>query len=349
MSKAAAGDSDILETVLWAHLRLQQYDEATAFAESHGMLRDPSTREQLRLARAHPLTMEMVGLTILPFTDDALSPYMPGISVKVDGHDQIARLDTGGSFLHLTRTQAKQMGVQHAGATREFAGLMSGTVSYGTTHLELGDIRIDNVPTAVHADRTIASAPIAEAFGVEVGPIIGTNILALFASTIDSHGKRLVLSNPDDPAVNREHQIMFQGPAWQPTVDIPFGLIESHMLVALATYGDRTMPMFVDSGLVAVDTEHGQAAVLIPLETATLWSLSNLKPKQLTTLQNSFALMSVSRDDGTAMVVSDRTWKQFGQWSGVHVTGLISYGFLKHYAWSIDFRRRVLSIHRPAG
>ena len=51
----------------------------------------------------------------------------------------------------------------------------------------------------------------------------------------------------------------------------------------------------------------------------------------------------------TAVVVPDRTWRAFGEWSGIRVEALLSHAFLKHYAWTIDFDRRVYLLHDRAG
>lgn len=43
----------------------------------------------------------------------------------------------------------------------------------------------------------------------------------------------------------------------------------------------------------------------------------------------------------TAFGVPDKTWKDFGDWGGLTVDGLISWGFLKNFTWTIDFDRHV--------
>jgi hypothetical protein len=47
----------------------------------------------------------------------------------------------------------------------------------------------------------------------------------------------------------------------------------------------------------------------------------------------------------TAFVVTDRTWRQFGDGSGLDVTALLSHAYFKQYAWTLDFDRQVYMLH----
>jgi hypothetical protein len=50
----------------------------------------------------------------------------------------------------------------------------------------------------------------------------------------------------------------------------------------------------------------------------------------------------------TAVAVPDRTWRAFGDWSGIRVDALLSHAFLKRYTWTIDFDRHVYLFHEAA-
>ena len=60
------------------------------------------------------------------------------------------------------------------------------------------------------------------------------------------------------------------------------------------------------------------------------------------------ALGSAERDDMTAFVVSNRTWRQFGDWSRLKVAALLSHAFFKRYSWTLDFDRQVYWLHEAA-
>ena len=65
-------------------------------------------------------------------------------------------------------------------------------------------------------------------------------------------------------------------------------------------------------------------------------------------LDEAVALGSAEQRGLTAFVVADRTWRQFGDWSGIEVTALLSHAYFKHYAWTLDFDRQTHLLHEPA-
>ena len=42
----------------------------------------------------------------------------------------------------------------------------------------------------------------------------------------------------------------------------------------------------------------------------------------------------------TAYPIPDPTWRDFGDWGGIRVDALVSWGYLRHFSWTIDFDRR---------
>ena len=186
--------AELDEPILWSHVRLGDIAATQTFAEGRGLLRSAAVREQLRLAREQPLSVHSSEAVDIPFTDDAFTSLMPGIAVRLGGHALVARLDTGGSFVHLSQRQARALGIQYGGCGRDFAGLTTASVCYGIADLDLGTARLRNVPVHVHANHTLPVAAVGSAFGAKVDLIIGTNVLAQFLTTIDAPGQRLVLS-----------------------------------------------------------------------------------------------------------------------------------------------------------
>ena len=45
-------------------------------------------------------------------------------------------------------------------------------------------------------------------------------------------------------------------------------------------------------------------------------------------------------DGLTAYPIPDSAWRDFGDWGGIRVDALVSWGFLRHFSWTIDFDRR---------
>ena len=217
--------SELDEPILWSHLRLGDVAAAHAFAERRGLLRNRATKERLRLAAEKPLRVEMCGVIELPFTGDPFSPLMPGVDVQVQGRPMVARLDTGGSYLHVTRSQARALGIEYGGCERGFAGLAKNTICYGAADLALGGAHIRNAPVWVHADDTFPVAVVASAFGAEMGAIIGTNVFRQFLTTIDAPQKRLVLSERGDPAARAAHIARLSGHAHEVAVCVAGGTL----------------------------------------------------------------------------------------------------------------------------
>lgn len=129
---------------------------------------------------------------------------MPGFAALLNGQPTVARLDTGGSFIHVSSEAATAFGVKTIASEREFAALGWHTVRHGIANLELGPIQLRNVPVAVHEGALPAGA-IAEVFGVELGPIIGTNVLGRFLTTVDAPSRRLLLSRRGDAVARAAH------------------------------------------------------------------------------------------------------------------------------------------------
>jgi hypothetical protein len=336
------------EPILWSYLHLGDVAGARAFADRRGIAaRDRAVRARLELASERPLEVRLSGLVELPFTDDALSPWMPGFAARVAGREVVARLDTGGSFVHLTAGKAAALGIRTVACEKAFAALQSGRVCYGVTDLELGAGELRNVPVVVHDEGVLSSQGMAEAFGVELGPIVGTNLLRPFLATVDGPGRRLLLSRRGDEPARAEHLARLAGDA----VTVPFALWGEHMMIARGRVGEGLeVNLFVDSGLVAVTQEQGQASLLAPESSLSGWGASRGKrggpASRFAQLPSTLALGEASAAGATVFVVSDRTWRQFGDWGGVRVSGLVSWGFLKEYSWTLDFDRMLYELRR---
>jgi hypothetical protein len=210
-------------------------------------------------------------------------------------------------------------------------------IRHGMADLELGPITLHNVPVAVH-EGALPTGPIAEAFGVELGPIIGTNILERFLSTIDAPSRRLLLSQRGDVPARTEHLARLG----ETHHEAPFALWSDHLMIARGRVGNvPNANIFVDSGLVAGNTEQGQAAILAPQRALASWGVTQPEQGRFAELPGPVAIGTASRSDMTAYVVPNRTWRGFGDWGGIRVDALVSWGFLQHFAWTIDFDRRL--------
>lgn len=332
------------EPVLWSHVHGGDLEAARRFAEVRRLPR--ATLKRLDLAIRRPLSLELHGTASLPFTDDPLSPYMPGVSASLCGHSTIVRLDTGGAFLHLSASQAEVFGIQTIACERAFASLTTGKICFGVAdELVLGNAILRNVPVAVHHG-ALSTQGIRDALGVEVGPIIGTNILQRFMTTIDGPGKRILLSSRRDEASRARHHALLSKTHAQ-TFEIPFAMLHDHFMIARGSAGNIPTLFFVDSGLVVFNTEQGQAAVLAPQSTLDGWGAVSTGPGRFPELAEPLALDAAARFRLAAFTVTDRLWRRFGDWAGLKVQALLSWGFLSYYCWTIDFDRYTYSLVEP--
>ena len=212
-------------------------------------------------------------------------------SVRLNGRPAVARLDTGGSFIHLSSEAAAAFGIETVAAERSFAALGWHTVRYGVGDLDVGAIHMQNVPVAVH-EGALGASPIADAFGVELGPIVGTNVLQRFLATIDAPGARLILSRRGDADARSEHLARL-GPAQE----APFALWSDHLMIARGRVGGiEDANLFVDSGLVVFTPDQGQAAVLASRRALASWGVDLPEEGRLAVLPGPVAIGPVSRD-----------------------------------------------------
>jgi hypothetical protein len=339
--------AELDETVLWAHVWVGDISGALAFARRRGLDRSAAIREQLRIAQTDPFVVEAHGVVELPFTSDRFSAYMPCVPARLNGRAVVARLDTGGSFVHMSRSRAAEFGVAFAGCERDFAALRFAAICHGRADLELGSARLVNIPVAVHRDDSLPAATIATAFGADLGVVIGTNVFRQFLTTVDAPERRLVLSDRTDPNARAAHLARLPEVAG----DIEFGVLGDHYLIARGRVGaDRQAVFFLDTGLAAVSDEQGQAALLATRNVLGRWGAGMpAEPGRFADLSAPITLGPVSASGLTIFPVTDRVWREgFGDWSGVRVDALLSHGFLRRWAWTLDFDRQRLMFHASA-
>ena len=329
---------DLRGAVFESYLHADRPADALRFATDTEMSINAIARAQARID--NPIAVSIPGVVGLSFQEDALTPYMPGVAGSVNGLATVFRFDTGGTFVAMSPALATRFGVRSAQCAQGFANLQAAQVCNGVADIELGPVRIANAPVAV-----VSSLP-AEQLGVELGPVLGVNFLQHFLATIDAPNQRLLLSPRSSSAANAQHMALVAATR----VEVPFLLWADHFIVARGGAGARRdLNFFVDSGLVAVAADGVQAGLLISQTEAAEWAgvTDPTAAGSITPLASEIWLGEAAHQDQRAMVLPDAAWASFGAFGGISVDGLISYGFLKHYAWTLDFDRRVLVLARP--
>ena len=331
--------SELYRPIFESYLHLERPEEAQEFADVHEL---PERLKTRAIAQSdNPLAVTIAGIAELPFEQDPLTPYMPGVAGKVNGEETIFRFDTGGTFVAMSPALAERYGVASSDCAEGFANLQPTQVCYGVATLMLGPVRIKNAPVAV-----VGALP-QEQLGVELGPILGTNFLQRFLATIDAPGQRLILSSRGDKSARKKHMKMIAGEKTQS----PFLMWSDHFIIARGGGGDRDdLNYFVDSGLVAVDHDGVQAGLLLPQSEGAAWAgvSDPAVAGTIVTLTQPISLGAAMHDNQRALILPDAAWASFGKFGGMKVNGLISYGFLKDYAWTLDFDQRVITLSDPA-
>lgn len=316
-----------------SYMHVDKFQDALHFATVRDLSSNLRARAKSRVD--FPLSVSISGVVDLAFEDDVLTPYLPGVAGHVNGRETVFRFDTGGTFAAMSPTMATRYGVHSEQCSDGFANLQKTQVCYGVADLALGSIRVQNAPVAV-----ISSLP-DEQLGVELGPVLGTNFLQRFLATIDAHNARLLLSLRGENSANAQQMALLE----KPHSKAPFLLLSDHFILARGGAGDRRdLNFFVDSGLVAVDRDGVQAGLLIPRAEAMVWAgVSDTSVDgTIVKLDTKIELGQTSQGSQRALILPDAAWSSFGAFGGIGVNGLISYGYLKNYSWTLDFDQHLI-------
>ncbi len=336
----------LVAPVAWSYVHQGDYAGALRYLETSGVQQDPALLEALAHWKDNPLTVEAAGVIEIPFTDDRLSPFMPGLKVRINGRDAVARLDTGGGFISLSPAWAERLGVRSTGREKGFASLQEVDMGYGGfADLELGAFVLRNVPVYVLNHLEAQSESVAAATGEGLGPIIGTNVFQRFLTTIDGPGRRFILSPRGDSAAAAAHASLLT----KEGEEIPFTMWDDHFMIAQGTLGGEPVNLFFDSGLVAMNPEQGQVALLASIPVLESWGAALPEKERFAVVPRPLTLSGLGGGNPTAVPVPEATWQAMGDWGGVGVDALISWGFLKEYAWTLDFDRMTFTFRKPVG
>lgn len=288
----AALDTPIYEAMMHAG----RYEAAATFAEERGL--DPVLVGRAGMLRDEPLQVAINGVVEIPFTEDGLTPAMPGFAITANGIEHTARLDTGGAFAHVSPDLATELGIEAEVCATGTANLQATKFCVGAVDMEFAGIKLTNLPVAV-----IDALPSGELLGGQLGPVLGTNVLQQFLSTVDPHGNRMIFSSRNNPTAREDH-LGRLGPI---VARIPFLLVGDHFILAPGGYDeDRDLTYFVDSGLLAFDAT-GQQAVFMGTESlARAWTDNEDVPiGGVALLPGKISLGDASIEGGSMLVLPD--------------------------------------------
>ncbi len=333
----ARGDVILLEAVFESLLHLGRAPEAYAMVKEAVSQSPEYLLYYIRakvMAQNPPLRVEIDRTFELEFIESEI--YLPGVNATLNGVETTVRLDTGGAFIHMSPSQAERFGVNATDCAEGFASLQMGDFCMGIAEqLTIGDARLYNVPVAVM--EVMENSQLSK---IDDSPILGTNIFQQFLVTIDAPEQRLIVSERNNPQASEEHFARIKGTG----NEVPFVMWGDHFMIARGSMTARNNAnFFIDSGLAFGTPELGWAAIMVPKSTGEKWKkLGKFDSFGMSQVPDSLSLGPLSQNDIMAMVVPNKTWQPKTEgMGGVRIDALLSYGFLKNYAWTIDFDRRV--------
>ena len=312
-------------------MHLGRFRDASVLAKAAG--RPEALAEWLASLADRPLGVKLAETTVIPFSrDNFIEDLMPAVPIEIDGKPFLGHIDTGGDFVAMSPRMAAGMGIPVREIGTGFANDRETTVSMGIIgSMRLGDAVLANVPVAVLP----ALTGVAQGQKIEDMIILGTGILRQFLSTWDNREDRLILSPRSEPA-SREAHLRMLPPGGR---EMEFFLHGDHYLLANGSLGGRSVVFFVDTGLVAIDPRGRQASLGMTAGALAAWGIDE---KQATDgfvdFEDPITLGPVSRAGGAIKVMGP---KHDRVWNDMPVEALLSFGFMKHFIWTLDFDRRL--------
>jgi predicted aspartyl protease len=315
---AARVDAEVALALVF--LQTDRYAEAGALFAGLDAIELPIWELMKSFGDEEPYRLDWCGApeVTLPFVQT--TPWeLPRVGIVVDGLEVEARIDTGGELLTLSPDVADRLGVESViTAEGVFAAGARGEIGYGRVdEVRIGPLRIRAVPVAVlDLERSV----------------IGTGFLRRFLATVDyPHGELALRPRRSRPPGG---------------VEVPFALAATHLLLVRGGLeGQAPFTFVVDSGL----EDEGGASVALPGVTLELLGIEPPPLTEevgesgagiLTARFGRFPLRSVelgplSQPGASGLYgIFPDLWTELG---GVTIHGILSHGFLRRYAWTLDF------------
>ncbi len=316
---------ELFDEVIESYAHLREFSKIVEFLKLNGLNSD-WYRVSAQLQEMNPLSVEINSTTVIPFADNeiGLTPYFPGVDAQIKGTlgkwNGVARLDTGGTFLHMTPALAKRLGIATPVCTKGSQGGNETQVCFGIAkEFSVGAIKIKNIPV-----ETIST------LNDEVSPIFGTNFLQNFLVTIDYPAQQFTFSPKS------AHKI--QKPVSRQCEKMPFYMWGNHYMFARGGFGGQTeLNFFIDTGLVHLTSDLRQSAIIIADEDLTEWGYEY--PKE--GIFDPHAVISLGNLSQAGHLISHEPIGRFNDFGGVRIHGLLGHAFYQKYVWTIDFDNRM--------
>ena len=259
---------------------------------------------------------------------------LPVVQVQVNESDLVNFfIDTGGAEVIIDTEFAKEIGaVQFGSQMGTFAGGKQAGFQHGRVDsLALGDFTVKNLPVHIMDVRRF-SQPIFR--GRRVDGIIGTVLLYHFLATIDYPEGQLVLRRKTEQNLKQIEK--------KAKIIVPFWMAGDHYMVAWGKVSNSQPMLFlVDTGLAGggftcPESTIKKANIKLQEDKAGEGIGGGGKVRVVPFVVDELTLGD-AREHNIQGLYTDNFPSENS--FGFHIGGLISHGFFKHYALTLDFAK----------
>lgn len=261
---------------------------------------------------------------------------LPVVQIRVNNSELVnVLIDTGGAALIIDNEFAKEVGaVQFEAETGTFAGGKKAAVHQGKVDsATLGGLTVKNVPVAILPTRRFSSI----FGGTRIDGIIGTVLLYHFIATLDYPGGQLILRRRTEQNLKRvEKEAKEQG-----AIVVPFWMAGDHYMHAWGTV-NKSEPMlfFVDTGLAGggftcSESTLRKANIKLQEDQAGEGIGGGGKVRAIPFMVNELTLGDAKEHNIRGFFAPNT--EDLEKVVGFHIGGLISHGFFRSYALTLDF------------
>jgi len=328
--KAGVKDSVIAREQAWIHHRLGQFDAMASALEQAG---NAAEAQRFRAFVGRPLEIDLErGQCSIAVELVARSPLAVA-SIQVGQESVHAILDSGAGDLIIGQTLAAKLGVSIHSKVRVAEGTPE--VGYGQIEaMNLGDLRLRNVPVAVFDDRSLAQMAGGDASRPQA--VVGLGLLHGFLVALDIPAGKVEIV-PGSSRCAREATALRRGPA------VPLWLHETHYLYALAEMNGAEGLYLLNTGMRGADmTANGYAnayaGIGTPVVEADMTPLANVRTFE-------FVDGAVAENVSSAYGMFMQTQTA----DGFRLDGMIGLGVLGRRAFVLDFEHLRLHFPPPDG
>ncbi len=262
---------------------------------------------------------------------------LPVVQVGINGHAPVNFfIDTGAADLTLDTDYAKEIGIQSLGGEKgTFAGGKQAAVGYGEADtLTLGNLTVKNVPVDLIQVRAM-SGPVFG--GLPINGVIGTVFLSHFLSTLDYPKGQLILQPKGSDGTASG------------AISVPFWMAGDHYIVARGAINSSPSQLFfVDTGLAG----GGFSASAATLKAAGIGLDTKEAAKGFggggTVQVTPFVVKTLSLGPAVGHDIQGLSTGPLPVEDvfGFRLNGLISHGFFRPVALTLDFSKMQLRMQK---